>query len=456
MDFNVHDTSGLWVGIVENPTSAIWTRRYGKPDDFELYFPASADMLALLTDDCYITRDDRPEVMLIEHIELLTDADEGNYILVKGRGAEALLERRIIWEQTAIKGRTDAAMYTLINQNAINPNIAARRLPITMQPPALPGFPITWEVGTITTDNGQDSASTTRFRGVDYIPIGKGLCISVAATQRIHLYYYDAALKYLGYSGWHAVTAYTITPSAYEGAAYVRVIVSNRDNTAINDLEAAAATVAVQHGINTQYTGNGLLVTIEEICAAYGLGFRAVANAEENIVPAIELLEGADRSERQSKNSIVEFSAEYENLLSSTYMMDTANYKNVALVAGEGEGKARKRSIYGSASGKLRRELYIDARDLSTNEGEISDAEYIAQLQARGAEQLSGHTITEAFDGEIDTSNNYILDEDYTLGDIVTIENEYGIRKNVRIASIMECWDTNGYTAIPTYENLEV
>lgn len=456
MDFNVYDASGLWVGIVESPASAIWTRHYSAPDDFELYFSASADMLALLTDDCYITRDDRPEVMIIEHVEILTDADDGNYMLVKGRGAESLLDRRVIWEQTALKGRTDAAIHTLIQQNAISPSIAARALPVTMQPPALPGFPITWEVGTINTSNGQDGESSTRFRGAEYIPIGKGLHITVPETQRIHLYYYDNALNYMGYSGWHAVTDYTITPNTHEGAAYVRVIVSYRDNTAISDLAAAAALVAVQHGISAQYTGDGLMAVIEEICTAYGLGFRAVADGLERITPAIELFEGMDRSERQSKNSIVEFSAEYENLLSSTYILDTTKYKNVALVAGEGEGKARKRSTYGSASGMQRRELFVDARDLSTNEGEISDAEYTAQLKARGAEQLTEHNITEVFDGEIDTSNNYVLDEDYTLGDIVTLENEYGIRKNVRIASIMECWDSAGYTAIPTYENLEV
>ena len=69
---------------------------------------------------------------------------------------------------------------------------------------------------------------------------------------------------------------------------------------------------------------------------------------------------------------------------------------------------------------------------------------------------MAEHGIMEAFEGEIDTSNTFILDKDYTLGDIVTVENEYGIRKNVRIAAIVETWDEVGYTASPTYENVEV
>lgn len=349
MDFNVHSPDGALIGIVESPASAIWTRRYQKPGDFELHFPATAEALGMITDDCYITREDAPEIMIVEHVELLTDEEEGDYILITGRGAECLLERRIVWTQTRLSGRVDAAIMRLIVENAISPTDPDRALPILMETPDL----------------------------------------------------------------------LTMTISA-------------------------------------QYTGTNLLEAVQEICKAYGLGFRAVVDNYALVTPIIELLDGSDHSEGQTLNSPVVFSAEYENLLSSSYVLDTTNYKNVALVAGEGEGLARKRVSYGSASGMTRRELYVDARDMSTNEGEITEDEYTAQLAARGAEAIGEHTVTEAFDGEIDTSNTFVLDEDYTVGDIVTVENEYGIRKNVRVASVMECWDDQGYSAIPTYENVEV
>lgn len=350
MDFNVHDHAGVWVGIIENPTSAIWTRRYQKPGDFELYLPATAEMLALLADDFRITRDDAEEAVIIEHIEIKTSAEDGNYILVSGRGAESIIERRIVLEQTSVSGRVDAAAYRLIQENAVAPADAARALPLTMYAP---------------------------------------------------------------------------------------------------DVSTATA--------RAQYTGTNLLEAVEGICKANGLGFRCVADAtDEGISLRMELLHGTDRSEGQEENSPVIFSAEYENLLSSAYVMDTTNYKNVAIVAGEGEGKARKRAAYGSASGMARREIFVDARDLSTNEGEISDDDYTAQLVARGAEKLAEHSLSEAFDGEMDTGNTFILDKDYTLGDIVTVENEYGIRKNVRISAITEIWDAEGYSAVPSFENVEV
>lgn len=350
MDFNVHDHAGVWVGIIENPTSAIWARRYQKPNDFELYLPATAEMLALMTDDMYITRDDRPEAMIVEHIEIMTSAEDGNYIVVSGRGAESIIGRRIVLEQTSVSGRVDAAAYRLIQENAIAPADPARALPLTMYQP---------------------------------------------------------------------------------------------------DVSTATA--------RAQYTGTNLLDAVEGICKANGLGFQAVGDAtDEGIALRMELLKGTDRSEGQEGTSPVIFSAEYENLLSSSYVMDTTNYKNVAIVAGEGEGKARKRATYGSASGMARREVYVDARDLSTNEGEISAEDYTAQLVARGAEKIAEHTLSETFDGEMETSNTFILDKDYTLGDIVTVENEYGIRKNVRISAIVEFWDADGYTAVPNFENVEV
>lgn len=349
MEFNIHDSSGEWVGIVENPTSAIWTRRYQQPGDFELYFSATPEMLALIADDCYITREDAPEVMIVEHVEIKTSAEEGDYIIVSGRGAECMLERRIVWNQTSLNGRADAGIYRLIDENAINPADANRKLSLRMNAPN--------------------------------------------------------------------VTRQTI---------------------------------------RAQYTGNNLLETVQEICKTYGLGFRAVGDTSERLAVYIELLNGSDRSEGQEINSPVIFSEEYENLLSSNYAMDTKEHKNVALVAGEGEGKARKRATIGSAAGNARRELYVDARDISTNDGEISAEEYAAQLSARGAEALAEHTLAESFDGEIDTHNNFVLDVDYTLGDIVTTENKYGIRENTRVSAIMESWDGEGYNAVPIFENVEV
>lgn len=348
MDFNIHDPSGVWFDIIEEPTSAIWVRRYRKPGEFQIYTPATAKLLETITEDCYITRDDEKTVMIVERVELTTDAEGGDFVKITGRSASSMLDRRVILNQTTLSGRVDRAIYKIINENAINPADADRRLPLLMNVP---------------------------------------------------------------------------------------------------DVMADA--------INAQYTGTELLAATEEICAAYGLGFRSVYDDVSLVVPRIELYVGKNRSVAQTENDQVTFSPEFENLISSKYAFDMTKYKNVAIVAGEGEGKARKRAVFGAASGRFRRELFVDARDMSTNNGEISDADYTAQLIARGAEKVAETQATEAFSGEVDTVNTFTLFEDYDVGDIVTAENEYGIRVDTRIAEVTEYWDADGYSTDCTFEGME-
>ena len=146
------------------------------------------------------------------------------------------------------------------------------------------------------------------------------------------------------------------------------------------------------------------------------------------------------------------FSAEFDNLISSAYVLDTGQFRNVALVAGEGEGKARRRTVVGEASGLERYELYVDARDVSSNEGTISEQDYMAQLYGRGVEKLGESAAGETFEGEVDNTNMYICGRDYFLGDIVTVKNKYGIIGNARVVEMIECWDDSGYSAVPTFE----
>ncbi len=97
-------------------------------------------------------------------------------------------------------------------------------------------------------------------------------------------------------------------------------------------------------------------------------------------------------------------------------------------------------------------ELYVDARDVSSNEGEISDAEYLAQLYGRGTEKLEAASRDETFEAVVDNTNLYIMGKDYFMGDIVTVQNKYGVTANARVVEMIENWSDGGYTAVPTLE----
>ena len=241
--------------------------------------------------------------------------------------------------------------------------------------------------------------------------------------------------------------------SVSDPAEGIRTIVSQ------NTIDTAAARKIPEFSIDTtftkvgtlnvQFTGNNLMEAVTEICTEFGIGFRITL---ENGVFIFECYEGQEGD--------VTFSPEFDNLINSDYSFDMTEYGNCGLAAGEGEGTARKtaavRTTQTEPSGLDRREVYIDARDLSSNDGEISDSQYMAKLRQRGNEKLIEAAAKESFESEIEPSMTYHYKTDYNLGDIVTITNEYGITAKPRIIEIVESWDESGYKVIPTFEEKEV
>jgi len=174
--------------------------------------------------------------MIIEGIQITTDVENGNYIIITGRSLKSILNRRVIWTQTNVKGTVEACVRQLITENAINPYITQRK---------------------------------------------------------------------------------------------------------INKL-VLGAELGVNETMSAQYTGKNLGETVENICKKYGLGYDILLDLDEKQFVFI-LFKGVDRSYNQTENNYVTFSNDFENLLKTDYAYNQSEYKNVALVAGEGEGKSRKR-----------------------------------------------------------------------------------------------------------------
>lgn len=92
--------------------------------------------------------------------------------------------------------------------------------------------------------------------------------------------------------------------------------------------------------IRYQKTGGSLLEALELLGEAYQVAFGVRFNAA---VPRMEFWTrwGVDRSISQTAIEPVFYSTELDDVLESEYSYDSADYRNVTLVAGEGEGKDR-------------------------------------------------------------------------------------------------------------------
>lgn len=218
--------------------------------------------------------------------------------------------------------------------------------------------------------------------------------------------------------------------------------------------EASTDPKVTELTIDTQYTGDDLYTVIQSLCEANQLGFMIRLNEQNQFV--FSLYAGADRSYDQMENPYVIFSPSFENIINSNYYTSTTELKNVTLVAGEGEGASRKMTAVGDTAGLARRELFTDARDISsdTDGGTLSADEYTAQLYARGVEKLAESTAKTAFEGEVDATRMFKYGEDFFIGDIVQIANEYGHEGKAYISELVMSQDETGTAMYPTFQTL--
>ncbi len=205
-----------------------------------------------------------------------------------------------------------------------------------------------------------------------------------------------------------------------------------------------------------QFTGDNLLDVVEAICLESKLGFEITLNSNKQFV--FKLYSGTDRSKNQIAVPQVEFSPNNDNIFSSKLIVDKKGYKNVTLIAGEGEGLERKTQTYGTESGLARREYFTDARDISSNEGsedEIPLADYNNMLIERGKQKLEECIITREIEADVDTSElaMYQFNKDYFMGDLVDNVDAYGTRSVSRVTEMTLSITAKEYKYYPIFEN---
>ena len=237
----------------------------------------------------------------------------------------------------------------------------------------------------------------------------------------------------------------------------VRENVTNPADTArkIPDVSIATDDEDTESGVidytSEQYTNAQLAAETAAKAAKLGIRMRTDARTGAHV---FSVYEGRDLTAGNTAgNAPCIFSQEFDNIVEQEYTNSVENLKTTAFVGGEEkEGVARKvAEVGGSAAGLAREEVFINATDIvqeyEDDDGtqvSLTDAEYLALLSARGAEELEQYAETLSFGSKINTFANLIYRTDYDLGDRVTCVNKrWGIRIDVRITEIAETYQNN-------------
>lgn len=221
---------------------------------------------------------------------------------------------------------------------------------------------------------------------------------------------------------------------------------------------------------NIKYSDSfgNILGQLEKISTTNNIGFRNILDIKTKKI-IFDLYKGVNRTANNSSIAPCIFSREFENILNQEYVNSFNNYKNTTLIAGAGEGSARKITYMENGIGLDRHELYVDARDISdkeektrmvedrdlegniigeheeTYEAEIPWDRYEPLLLQRGKEKLSECKKIETFNSKINIQSNNVYKKDYDLGDVVTIrDKKWNLMINERITEIEEIFDNNG------------
>lgn len=209
--------------------------------------------------------------------------------------------------------------------------------------------------------------------------------------------------------------------------------------------------------------GEKLGESINKLCQEKDVGWKVYLDDEYNFV--FELFAGNDRSYDQDALPYVVFSKGFDNLISSDYEVRKGGY-TATLVRGERDAYVEEHGtgdendcvrlvIDATATGLNRKEVITDCSSLSSKREDDTQmfwTEYHSILESKGRENVANlNKGEETIEAELDYQGLFKYGEDYELGDILQVENEYGISAKVRVTEMIRSQDTSGISMYPTF-----
>lgn len=122
MEIRVYNSNLDLVGIVENQTSFVWTRRYHESGEFQIYAPLTDDNIKVFQLGNIVTYKGAGEGGVVEDINLKSTATE-RVIIVGGRFLTSYLDRRLIRPTLNFNGLVETAMRQIITNAFPLPNV---------------------------------------------------------------------------------------------------------------------------------------------------------------------------------------------------------------------------------------------------------------------------------------------------------------------------------------------
>lgn len=193
----------------------------------------------------------------------------------------------------------------------------------------------------------------------------------------------------------------------------------------------------------SQISNKSMYELAEKMCKDTDIGIRAVKNGR---LINIELYKPVE-------NPNIRFSKPFGNLKDEKLTLSNQQYKNYAVVLGQGEAENRVRVNVDISNGETRKEMIVDAKDLQQADNETM-ADYQSRLYARGIEKLLERVKTWNVSF---TPMAADFGSKYDLGDIASVYlSEYSLSIKARITAFTQKEQNNQTTTTISIGSLTI
>lgn len=453
------------IGTIDDYSSLIWAKRYNDIGDCEVYVMATTENLSLLKRGNYLIRSDDDMVCRIKKVQLETDVENGDYLIVNGYDTKDILNQRIIWNTLTFVGTVEGYIIKMV-EDAFN----MKEVGTTQR--QIPYFKIKNRIRNL----NDGISEQTRFDNVGEKV--QTLCKTFNYGYKVFLenqnLYFDL---YKGRDRTNEVvfspeydnllsTNYSEDSTNVKNAALVAGIGEGKDQiTKVSnhpagidryemyvDASSISNTMTYSELKNTyplRADGGVGYIHVESespIYIVYKLDYLDVIlidNIQLNELKTtyatgsicFKKSDGTYQYIQERDKSLDELKESYPNqiLLYQIYNVIAANLTTAK--------KGQNNQVIPPQDG-----------DNVT----IANLIYDDYLLNKGYEEISKYGVVTAFEGNIEASTTFKYKEDYDVGDIVRVENEYGIVSQARIVETVEIFDDNGYSIEPKFEFVEV
>lgn len=417
------------VGIIDSYKSLIWASRYRTVGDCELYVPATTENLNILKKNYFLMRLDNNMICQIKKIELDTDVENGNYLIVNGFDVKQWLDQRVVWSTMNVDGNVESFIRSMVDKALGNASLYARQIV------NLNGSRIFY----LGTAAGFTEVITEQ---VSYKNIGEKVrdyCLKYGWGYRVVLS--NNLLYFQLYKGTDR-TANVVFSDSYENLATTKYVEdeTNMGNVALvaGEGQGAARSRNVS-GYAESIDRYEIYVDAKDISKTITWGELT------NLYPTTD--SGGQGYISGNATSGWTYSMNYINI----QIVDSDQLTNLIATYPDGQeitiGENDYYQIYNEVIADLPSNTLAD-----DSEVKLRDVVYSVYLLTRGYEKLAEYGAITSFEGTVEPNTTFIYNKDYFLGDLVTIQNEYGISVQGRITEVIEVNDDNGYSVEPKFE----